>query len=95
MLRVILPLSCDMVLAQCKTALRTYNSDIDVASKIYANEHLSPGNKRLFAMATKLKYDLSYKFIWSKKGVIFLKKDESPNSTFHKITCEEDLAKVQ
>ena len=84
----------DTVLAQSKIALRLHNSNTEPASRIYANEHLSPDNKRLFAMATKLKYDLGYKFVWSKKGVVYLKKDEMPGASFHKITCEEDLAKV-
>ena len=61
----------DIVLAKCKVALRERNKDIDVAEKVYVNEHLSPENKRLFAMASKVKKDFDYKYLWTKKGTIF------------------------
>ena len=85
----------DIVLGKCKTALRSHNKDLEPSAKLYVNEHLSPENKRLFAMATKIKYESNFKYLWSKNETIFLKKDDTPNSLFYKITCEDDLSQVQ
>ena len=84
----------DDILSTCKSHLREINKDLDSASRIYVNEHLSPENKRLFAMATKKKYELDYKYIWSKNGVIFLKKNDSPTCHFHRITSEEIVNEI-
>ena len=43
-------------------------------------------------MATKKKYELNFKFVWSKNGVIFMKKDES--SSTYKINSDEDIHAV-
>ena len=43
----------DDILSSCKSRLREYKKDLDPANHIFVNEHLSPENKRLFAMATK------------------------------------------
>ena len=64
----------DKILSDSKLALREYNKNLEADKRVYINEHLSPGNKKLFAMATKKKYELGYQFVWSKNGVIFLKK---------------------
>ena len=84
----------DSLLKQCKSALRLRNTNLSPENRIYINEHLSPENKRLFAMTTQKKIEFNYKFLWSKNGIIFLKRDEQQNATFHKITCEDDLTKV-
>ena len=84
----------DSILSASKEKLRERNKGLEASQKIYVNEHLSPGNKRLFALATKKKYELGYQFLWSKKGVIFLKKEPS-SLTVHKITSEDDLEKVE
>ena len=64
----------DIILSTSKERMRELNKNIDVNKRVYVNEHLSPLNKKLFAMATKKKYEFGYKFIWSKNGVIFFKK---------------------
>ena len=84
----------DFILAASKEKLRVFNKDLEADQRVYVNEHLSPGNKKLFAMATKKKYELGYKFLWSKNGTIFLKKDPS-SLIVYKITSEEDLGKVE
>ena len=82
----------DEVLAH-KSELRSYNEGlVDASTRIFVNEQLSPENKRLYAMAAKLKYELSFKFLWTKKGVIYMRKDE--NSKFFRISSEEDLSQV-
>ena len=84
----------DEILSSCKSKLGDLNKDLDPDNRIYVNEHLSPENKRLFAMATKKKYELGYKYIWSKNGVTFLKKDDSANCPFHKINSEEMINEI-
>ena len=81
-------------MAASKEKLRVFNKDLEADQRVYVNEHLSPGNKKLFAMATKKKYELGFKFLWSKNGTIFLKKDPS-SLIVYKITSEEDLGKVE
>ena len=44
---------------------------------IFINDHLSPSNRHLFALASKKKRDLGYKFLWTRDGAIFLRKDDS------------------
>ena len=80
----------DQILASAKIALREYNKERDPSDRIFINEHLSPENKRLFAMATKRKHELGYKYVWSKKGIIFIKKDDSSKAV--KVVSDEVLA---
>ena len=76
-----------------KQHLRSYNDALpDQRTRIFVNEQLSPENRRLYAMAAKKRYDLNYKFLWTKKGVCFLRKDE--NSFCVKITNEDDLLNI-
>ena len=84
----------DTVLEKSKAALREYNSNRDIAERVYLNEQLSPENKRLFAQTIKIKHELNFKFVWSKNGKIFFKQDESPSSQFYKITCQDDIDKI-
>ena len=44
---------------------------------IYVNEQLTPNNRKIFALAAAKKRELNYKFLWTKNGIIFLRKDES------------------
>ena len=43
---------------------------------IYINDHLSPSNRKLFALASQKKKDLRYKFLWTKNNSIFLRENE-------------------
>lgn len=45
-------------------------------SKIYVNEHLTSVNKNLFWLARNAK-SMGFKFVWTKNGRIFLRKDET------------------
>ena len=76
-----------------KHKLRSYNDSLpDQRTGIFVNEQFSPGNRKLYAMAAKKRYELNYKFLWTKKGVCFLRKDE--NSFCVKITNEDDLLNI-
>ena len=77
-----------------KHELRSYNDSLqDQRTRIFVNEQLSPENRRLYAMAAKLRYDFNYKFLWTKKSTCFLRKDE--NSFCIKIVNEDDLVNIR
>ena len=82
----------DDILKMSKEKLKDFNHQLDPKERIYINEHLSPENKRLFAMAVKKKHELNFKFVWTKNGSIFMKKNES--SVTHKIISDEDIDNV-
>ena len=78
---------------KCKSAVRLYNESLpDQSLRIFVNEQLSPENRRINAMAAKKKRELNYKFLWTKNGASFMRKDG--NSIVIKICDEEDLNKV-
>ena len=56
---------------------------------VFINEHLSKVNRGLFAMATERKRTLNYKFLWTKGGVVHMRKEE--NSPIITINNEHDL----
>ena len=56
---------------------------------IFINEHLSPINRTLFAHAAERKKALGFKFVWTKNGVTFMRKNET--SQIITISKEEDL----
>lgn len=43
--------------------------------KVFINEHLSPANKLLLSQTKEAARDRGYKFIWTKDGKIFARKD--------------------
>ena len=76
----------DEVLSHKKNLI-IYNRD--KPNPVFMNEHLSPYNKKLFAGASKRKREKEYQFIWTKKGVTFVRKE--PGSPAIRIRSEEDL----
>jgi hypothetical protein len=78
---------------KCKSILRKYNESLeDQSTRVFVNEHLSPDNKKLFAMAAKLKHELGYKYLWTKQGIVFLRKDD--DSRYIRISSEDELSQV-
>ena len=73
---------------EIKSNLRGYNNGLRVEERIYVNEHLSPENKKTFAMLSKRKRELGYKFLWTKNGICFVRKDESSN-VIKILNCDE------
>lgn len=59
---------------------------------IFVNEHLTHERKKLIYEARKKKNELIYKYLWTKGGVIFLKKTDE--SSVIRVTTEKDLAKI-
>ena len=59
---------------------------------VFINEHLSKTNRGLFASAIEKKQALGYKFLWTKGGVVNMRKTE--NSQVIVISKESDLLQV-
>ena len=58
---------------KAKKTVRNYkykNNDI------FINDHLSPFNRHLFALASIKKRELGCKFLWTREGLIFMRYDE-------------------
>lgn len=59
---------------------------------VYLNEHLTPFNKQLFWEAKIKSKECNYRFVWSKDGKIFVRKNEKDRA--YRIRNEEDLKKI-
>ena len=59
---------------------------------IFINEHLSPYNRHLFAIAAAKKRELDFKFLWTQNGSIFMREDEQ--LPVIKITSDECISKL-
>lgn len=59
---------------------------------VYINEHLTPERKQIIYLAGQKKRDLSYKYLWTRGGNIYIKKDD--NSHPIKINSRKDLGKI-
>lgn len=62
-------------------------------SPIYVSEHLSPSTKQLHAAARKAVREKSYKHIWVRNGLIFVRKDDTAQAI--KIRDINDILKIQ
>ena len=59
---------------------------------VFINEHLNPTNRSIFAAAAEKKKNLNYKFLWTKNGVVHMRKtEESGIITIDKIEKLEEL----
>ena len=45
-------------------------------NEIFIYEHLSQTNRRLYALASQMKYELNYKYLWTRNGSVFIRKDD-------------------
>lgn len=71
----------------------TKDLNIDGESKpIYVNEHLTRKKKHILFEARRIKFDKNYKFLWTKAGKIFIRKDE--RSTVINLNSIDDLQKI-
>eukprot|EP00794_Sanderia_malayensis_P002485 gene2485-2860_t len=64
----------------------------DISGKVFINESLTSRNKNLLRLAKIKKRELDYKFVWTRNGTVFLRKEES--SPTIKIAFLEDLEKL-
>ena len=65
-----------------------YNFKFHV-NPLFINEHLSPKNRHLFELAREKKNVLNYKFLWTKNGYVYLRRNEQ--SLVYKILDEPIL----
>ena len=64
------------------------------SNKICISESLTKDNKELFKSCLQMKKSFKFKFIWTKYGKIFMRKDESPASSVFQICSKKDLCKL-
>ena len=62
------------------------------SKSIFINEHLTAFNKNLFRLAKVKKDELQYKFLWTRGGKIFLRKDE--HSVVTQICSEAQISLI-
>ena len=72
-----------------KEKLTNRNKPLKTEETNLLYEHLSPSNRELYIKAARLRYDNDYKFLWTRNGISFLRKDE--NSRTYKITSADVL----
>lgn len=63
-----------------------------VGDGIFINEHLSPKNRNLFKLARDAARTASFKFVWSRNGSIYARKDE--RSRIVTIKSSDDVSKI-
>ena len=51
-------------------------------NNIFINDHLTAYGKKLFGTAKKIKKDKHYKFLWTRNGKIFIKKNEDSSTIY-------------
>ncbi|XP_031328528.1 uncharacterized protein LOC116163995 [Photinus pyralis] len=64
-----------------------------VADVIYINENLTPKRRQLLYKMRQLQKDLKFKFLWTKNGNIYARKDEK--CPVAEITSDSDIARVK
>ncbi|CAB4000519.1 polycystic kidney disease 1-like 2-like [Paramuricea clavata] len=50
------------------------------SNRIYIDESLTPQSRAIFGEVKKFRNQQHFKFIWTRNGKVFLKKDESQQS---------------
>lgn len=75
-----------------KTKLSTNDIGHSTNKPVFVNEHLCPALKRLLGMAISKKKACEWKFVWTRNGKIFARKDEQ--SRVLRVNSESDIAKI-
>lgn len=78
--------------ARVRRALTTEGLHSGPAKQLYVNERLTKHNRVLFQKARRLALDQNFKFVWTREGKIFARKQEG--SPRHQLRFEEDLWRV-
>lgn len=76
-----------------KISAKAINSNLP-DQVIFVSEHLSPKYKALLGKVKKQIKDAGWKYVWTRHGCIYVKKDETVNNRIM-ISCEEDLLKIK
>lgn len=75
-----------------KSRLRNSQIGINDESPIFVNEHLCPALKRLLFLAGVRKRDYHWRYLWTRNGKIFARKNEGTDLV--RIQSESDLNKI-
>ena len=59
--------------------------------RIFVNENLCFETKSLFREANTFKKDKGWKYIWSNRGIIYIKENDDPNSKVYALTSKKHL----
>ena len=70
----------------------SHSTPKDVSGKVFINESLTSRNKNLLRLTKLKKRELNFKFVWTRNGTVFVRKDE--NSPIKRIAFLEDLEKI-
>lgn len=68
------------------------NASLDKSAKVFINEHLSPENKLLLSKAKEVARNKGYKYVWSRDGKIFIRKEAGERC--RKIELYSDIDKL-
>lgn len=68
------------------------NSSFNSSAKVFINEHLSPENKLLLNKAKEVAKSKGYKYVWSRDGKIFVRRESGEG--YRKIELSSDLDKL-
>lgn len=60
--------------------------------QVYINEHLTRKKKHILFEARRLKYEKQYKYLWTRNGKIFIRKED--NSGVINLNTIDDLKKI-
>lgn len=63
------------------------------SNKIYANEHLTLGNKLLFRECREKAKTYAYKYVWVKHGIVLMRKSDS--SPILAVRSSQDILKIK
>uniref|UniRef100_A0A8D8Y1M0 FP protein C-terminal domain-containing protein n=1 Tax=Cacopsylla melanoneura TaxID=428564 RepID=A0A8D8Y1M0_9HEMI len=81
------------IMSKRKTKITTRDLKMAGEEKIvYINEHLTRNKKSIMFEARKLKNEKGYKFLWTRNGKIFIRKEE--RSHVIELRCIDDLEKI-
>lgn len=65
-----------------------------VPVRMYVNERLTRLNRVLLGKAREAKRELGWRFVWTREGRIYARRDDTPASRTQRLRNEEDLSRV-
>ena len=70
-----------------------FDSTKGKAKKVYINENLTYRNQRIFSQANQFKKENNWKYIWTKNGIVHLRKNEE--ATSFQVRNEQDIVSIK
>lgn len=75
-----------------RSRLRSLSEKKVIPSMLFLNENLTQANKELFWMTRVKAKEMKYKYVWTKNGKIFARKEEG--SSLVKVVTKDDIQKL-